>query len=461
MTTLPAPERHQPVPRTSTGSRAPAARLDHIPAVSQQQLLTALSQALDLAEGRPRGHALRVSFISLALARALGLGRAQCSAALFAGMLHDIGVPHASEGVSDLGRLYEHELFAGSPLHSPETLAGSVDRRRLVNITDAFHEHAFEGATAAAGLGLPPQVAEAILCHHERYDGSGFPLGVAGSEVPPVARVVAAADYAEALLTSNANPLLARRNLEYALREQAGRAFHPQVVEALVTVARADDFWLGFHNQALGNLIADEVVEERRPLSEEEILRTAAAFADIVDARNTYKRGHSRRVATQARNLATALGLPAGHARAVELAALLHDIGMLRVPMRIIGKPEILTVDEMRMLHEHPVETAEVLRAIPAWAPIAEWTAAHHERLDGRGYPDGVTAEAIPQEARILAVTDVYEALTAHRPYRAAMTPEAALDTMRGLAGVNIDPAVFAAFEESRLNAPEPLAAEA
>lgn len=441
-----------PAERTPQGSRSHGAHgasaPNTVPAVSVEELLGAFSLALDLAEGRPKGHAMRVCFITASLAAEMELPKAQRTAAYFVGLLHDIGVPQASESVSDLPRMYEQELFANSPLHTREGLAQKFGRDRLTRITDALHEHSFEGATAAAELGMPPPVAEAILCHHERHDGSGFPLGLTSNDVPVVARVVAVADYAESLLTNETNPLLARRRLETALREQSARAFNPRVVEAMIAIARKDSFWLGFHNQSLPRLLLEMSGQQPKLMDQASILRTVAGFADIADAKNTYKRGHSRRVAHFVRALAEAVGLPEGHARAIELAGMLHDIGILRVPSRIIGKPEILTVEEMTMLHEHPLESAEIVRSIPAWSSIGDWVAAHHERLDGRGYPDGLTDAEIPFESRILAIADIYEALTADRPHRQALAPSEAMAILRGMVGGNVDPVLFAAFEQ-------------
>ncbi len=448
MTTLSAADHRQKTGR-SGAVPAPSPTTDHIPAVSAETLLAALSLALDLAEGRQKGHAARVARICATLATAMGMTAAQQTTARSAGLLHDIGVPHATGSLGDCGRGSEHDLFAGLPLQSPETLAARFDRRRMVEIMDAVSEHAFEGATASAALGLPPPVAEAILCHHERHDGGGYPLGLSGNEVPPIARIVAVADYAESLLAATPNPLVARRSLEAGLREHSGRAFHPEVVDALITICRGDEFWIAFHGGSRDDAPAETIEPEGRPLSEVGTLRLAGAFAGIVEARNVYKRGHSQRVALHARRLALALDLSESHARAVELAALLQDIGMLRVPTRIIGKPEILSVEEMRLLHQHPLESAEIIGAVPGWERIAGWTAAHHERLDGRGYPEGLTEGDIPLESRILAAADVYAALTADRPHREALSAEEALGIMGGMVGVNLDRAVFVAFASS------------
>ncbi len=431
-----------------TQPEQPLSALEQIPAVTVEQLVASLAQALDLAEGRRKGHALRVCYIAASLARELALPRGQRSAVFFAALLHDAGVPRVSESLASIGRMYEHELFAASPLQGPDMLAARAGAGNLTTITEAFHDHCFEGASAIASLGLPPQVAEAVLCHHERHDGGGYPMGLAGSEVPAAARIIAVADYSESLLTADPNPLFARRHLDAGLREQSGRAFHPHVVDAMTAVARRDEFWLGFFDHALINLVSEFGDPDSRPLVAAATLRVTGAFADIVDSKNPYKRGHSRRVASHARALAAALGLDEGHQQAIELAALLHDIGMLRVPSRVIGKPEILTVQEMALLHEHPRESADILRTVPGWEPIADWVAGHHERLDGRGYPEGLGSVEIPLEARILATADIHEALTADRPHRTALNPKEALRVMDGLVGQNLDPYVFDAFRE-------------
>ena len=422
--------------------------LDAIPSMSTDELVAVLSQALDLAEGRPKGHALRVSYISSLIARELGLSAAQRDAAFFAGLLHDAGVPSASEKVGTLPRVYEHDVFAAAPLQTAAVLASRIGPEYIETIAEAFHEHAYQGASAVAALGLPPAVAEAVLCSHERFDGSGYPLGVAGNDIPIVARIIAVADYAEALLATDSSSLLARRRLEAGLREQAGRAFDSRIIEVLATAARADGFWLGLYSQNLVTLVVELHNPTPQPAESTNLLQLAATFADICDAKNRYKRGHSRRVAMFASGLAAALGYPAGHVQAIELAATLYDVGLLRAPARIIDKPEILTIQEMSLLREHPRESADIIASYPDWAPLADWVAAHHERLDGRGYPDAVNGDEIPVESRVLAISDIFEALTATRPHRPAMDVAAALELMRGMAGHHIDPEILAVFEQ-------------
>jgi HD-GYP domain-containing protein (c-di-GMP phosphodiesterase class II) len=129
--------------------------------------------------------------------------------------------------------------------------------------------------------------------------------------------------------------------------------------------------------------------------------------------------------------LAAALGADDDELSGLRRAALLHDVGKLAVSNRILDKPGRLTAAEFAKVREHPVVTRRILERVPGFAPLAPIAAAHHERLDGSGYPQGLTAAELTMPMRMLAVADVYEALTSERPYRAAMRSEQALAIIR------------------------------
>ncbi len=156
--------------------------------------------------------------------------------------------------------------------------------------------------------------------------------------------------------------------------------------------------------------------------------RVCEAFAAVVDAKSPFTCSHSRGVAEVAAALATALDLPRDRVQLVRRAALLHDLGKLAVPNAILDKKGELTANEWKVIVQHPQLTREILSRIDSFAELAEIAGAHHEKLDGTGYPQGLTASQLSLEARIIAVADIYQAMTEGRPYRPGMSH---LETMK------------------------------
>jgi putative two-component system response regulator len=155
------------------------------------------------------------------------------------------------------------------------------------------------------------------------------------------------------------------------------------------------------------------------------------AFARAVEAKCRYTRGHAERVADYALGLANRLGLPGPDHELLSRGALLHDVGKISTPDAILNKPGPLTPEEYAIIKQDPAQGARIvepLRSVRAIVPLIRW---HHERLDGRGYPDGLCGGQIPLLTRVLAVADVYDALTSERPYRAAVGPAASLEVLR------------------------------
>jgi putative two-component system response regulator len=171
------------------------------------------------------------------------------------------------------------------------------------------------------------------------------------------------------------------------------------------------------------------------------------AFARAVDAKSPYTRGHSERVTHYALALAEALGLPQADQDMLYRGGLLHDIGKISVPDAILNKPAKLTPEEYEVIKQHPtqgVSMVEPLESLRDVIPLIRW---HHERLDGRGYPDGLRGEAIPLLVRVLSVADVYDALASERPYRGAMPHEKCLQILReDAAGGGLDPELVRRF---------------
>ncbi len=190
------------------------------------------------------------------------------------------------------------------------------------------------------------------------------------------------------------------------------------------------------------------IEDERRHVEEMSDLHLATieALALAIDAKDQTAQSHIRRVQIYAAGLAKALGMPEQEIQGVKTAALLHDIGKLAVPEHILSKPGPLTQEEFQKIRIHPQVGAEIISAVPFPYPVAPLILSHHERWDGRGYPQGLRGEDIPLGARILTVVDYFDALTSDRPYHRAMEHEAALSVLEQESGKALDPRVLTMF---------------
>ena len=178
-------------------------------------------------------------------------------------------------------------------------------------------------------------------------------------------------------------------------------------------------------------------------------MATVEALAAAVDAKDPYTRGHSQRVSAYAAAVAEALGLSAAEIARVRLAGLLHDVGKIGVPDAILTKPGRLTAEEFAIIQQHPTIGEHMLAGVPFLREILPAVRHHHERWDGRGYPDGLAELALPRDAAILAVADSFDAMTSSRTYRAALPASEARRRVREGSGTQFDPRAVAAFEQA------------
>jgi len=177
-------------------------------------------------------------------------------------------------------------------------------------------------------------------------------------------------------------------------------------------------------------------------------LSTIQALADAVDAKDPYTHGHTRRVSAFAVAVGRRLGLSAKELEDLRMAAILHDVGKIGVPEAILNKPGRLTPEEFEQMKQHPVRGYQIVSRIPAMARLTPAILYHHERYDGKGYPEGLSGEEIPLAARILAVADAFDAMTSDRPYRPGMALDQAIEELKRNRGTQFDPRVVDAMLE-------------
>jgi putative nucleotidyltransferase with HDIG domain len=200
--------------------------------------------------------------------------------------------------------------------------------------------------------------------------------------------------------------------------------------------------------------LTDDLVAANEQL-ERAGLSFASALVATLDARDRYTAGHSAAVAAYARDIAERMGLSAVDQQLAHLCGLVHDIGKVGLPSGLLEKPGPLSLQERRVMEEHPVIGQRILEKVENYEAIATIVRHHHERVDGHGYPDGLVATDIPMISRILAVADAYDAMTSDRPYRDAMPPQVARLRLARAVESQFDTAVVAAFEAILTAAPE------
>jgi putative nucleotidyltransferase with HDIG domain len=192
--------------------------------------------------------------------------------------------------------------------------------------------------------------------------------------------------------------------------------------------------------------LAGDLAEVNRHL-ERANLSFATALVATLDARDRYTAGHSAVVAIYARDIATRMGLSEADTQLAHLCGLVHDIGKIGLPPGLLEKPGALTLDERRQMEEHTVIGERILANVDDYAEIAQIVRHHHERVDGQGYPDGLSGEEIPLLSRIISVADAYNAMTSDRPYRDAMPSQVARLRLAQAVESQFDTSVVAAFE--------------
>jgi HD-GYP domain-containing protein (c-di-GMP phosphodiesterase class II) len=438
--------------------------------VSTARLLAALSTALDLTEGQLPGHALRTAYLAMRVADILGLSDADRGTLFCAAFLKDAGCSSNAAAVSRIfgtddialkgrrstvGRTpLDYVAFAIRSLPASEPLPRRLRRLIAIGLRGPAEMQAVEqarcerGASIARKAGFGDAVGAAIHDVHELWDGGGQPRRLAGTAIDRFARIIA--------VCAGLDVFASTRGRAEALAVVAGRRgswYEPDVVDALLDLAtrglldELDAPDLVGRTLALQPGDRPDQVRATTASDPPDIDRLASAFADIVDAKSPFTGSHSQRVAAIAERTAVHLGLPDRDIVDVRRAGLLHDLGKLGVPNLILDKPGRLDPAEFEVIRRHPELTLRILSPVPAFAAVAEIAACHHERLDGRGYFRGMTEPELALGARIVAVADVFEALTADRPYRAAMSTEAALVIMRQEIGQHLSGDVVDALE--------------
>ena len=435
------------------------------PYVSLSEVLSALSHALDLTEGQPLGHTVRSCVIGMRLAESLELGAGERSALYYALLLKDAGCSSNAARMSALFGSDDRRVKPSMKFvdwHKRVRLALQTAKNcalgdslfervrcfvaiaRTEGMTrDLIKVRCERGADIARQLGFPEATAAAIRSLDEHWCGRGYAEGLEQEQIPLLARIAGLAQAIEIFH--------ARDGVERALQvvaQRRGSWFDPKLVDIVVAWKKDMWWWNSLKSEtAYEMVLAAEPEDETRYVDADGLDRVARAFAEIIDTKSPFTYRHSIAVADYAKAIATRMNLDDEAIRQLYRASLLHDIGKLGVSSRILEKAGPLTPEERTQMQEHPVHTMAILERVSAFRRFARVAAFHHEKLDGSGYPWRLQASELDQPARILAVADVYDALTAGRPYREPMPPGDALMFLRSQRGAKLDALAVDALE--------------
>ena len=409
------------------------------------ELVAALSIGIDLGFGQPMEHVLRQCLIALRLAERLELGEEERADVYYTALLINVGChSDAHEQAKWFGDdialkadKYDHDLRGIRSALAALRMLGAgrspLQRFQLAlefalsghrEVDQMIAQHAVMASRLGEELELPPGVIAALGASYEQWDGRGWPGELEGEDVPVAARLAQAAEFVE--VANRVGGAGAARELA---RERRGGQFDPAVsdlIDAEAEAILADVDAVGTWDAVIAAEPALAIV-----VSGERFDAALLAVANFVDLKSPYFLGHARAVSEIAGAAGARLELGSAKERSLRRAGLVHDLGRLGVTNAVLDKRGPLAGGDWERIRLQPYLTERMLRQSEALAPLAAIAIKHRERLDGSGYPRGLSGAGISQPARILAAADAYQAMREPRPHRPARSSEDAATQLR------------------------------
>ncbi|TAL31643.1 MAG: HD domain-containing protein [Spirochaetes bacterium] len=372
--------------------------------IPMSDMLICLSNAIDLVNPSIANHNRQVACLASFIAEEMGVPGEERLDILIAGLLHDIGALSLGERLAllnfDVQNAERHAELGYRHIRSFAPLAG---------------------------------IAPLVRFHHHHYDAP-LPATLRDSLVPRGSYIIHLADRIAILMKGDSCVLDQARFIGETIRPGSGRIFHPEAVEAFLGLAGKEHFWLTVSSRAMDTYISRKMEALDVRLDIVAAMQCARLFGRVIDFRSRFTAIHSSRVAMVAESLAGHAGMSPSECAGMKIAGYLHDLGKLVVPAEILDKGEALTQDEWSMMRSHSFHTYHLLEEIEGFEQINRWASSHHERLDGKGYPFHHRGASLSYGDRIVAVADIFTALTEDRPYRPGLSLPDTLRTLRDMA---------------------------
>lgn len=364
-------------------------------------LVESLAETIDLVSSEVNNHHRRVACIASYIGEAYGMPHNNFENLVVASALHDVG------GLT------------------------TQDRLGLLSFEENAGNHSEYGYMLLTKFAPFAHIAPIIRYHHAHWN-NGAETGPDGEKIPLESRVIFLADRISVLMPPDFN-LHHADGIKEKIAANSGTYFMPDLVDVFKTLSGSESFWLDARDAFSGPLF-EAALARNLSLNTSDLLGLGRLYSQIIDFRSSFTATHSSGVAAVAEALAGFCSFSSEECVMIKIAGYLHDIGKLIVPETILEKPGLLTHDEYDRMRCHPYYTNRLLMGIQEFGTIRLWASMHHERIDGNGYPRHLPGSQLPLGARILAVADVFVAVTEDRPYRKGMGMEGALTVLAGMA---------------------------
>lgn len=324
-----------------------------------------------------------------------------------------------------------HKLYISTLIHDIGAV-NSLDEAH--NSSGFIKSHCINGSSIISDFPIFNDLSSIILHHHENWDGSGC-MKLKGNNIPIESQIIRIADLISVQFNENSPSYAQKEGLINWVKSNSGKLFSKEITEAFLIISSKDFFWFNIENISYMNFILDKISPNLDIyLNLDQFEAIANVFANIIDKKSTFTAKHSRGIAKLAYKVSKHIGYSEEKSKKMKIAGLLHDIGKLATPSSILNKTGPLTDEEFCIIKSHAYYTKMILDKIENIPDISDWASNHHEKLNGNGYPRGLTSLELSEESRILCVCDIYQALTEERPYRKGLSNEKAFEILDSMA---------------------------
>lgn len=421
------------------------------------EFLLSISFILDFAEmdilGNKTNHSKRVAYISYQIGKRLGLSVYELFDLVSLSIIHD-------NGIIDTSPLPSNEKSFQDYITNTDLLT-EVNLHEYSAFNRVLHEgsksHCILGERNISNYPFYTDVENVILLHHENYDGSGF-FNRTGNEIPLMSQIIRFADAADNFtylpnLADNRDNI---KILYHFIRQASNILFSKTIGDTFIEISSHNGFWLDLKNEFIDISLKKNLPNLSADISLKDIFNVTKIYSNLVDSKSSFTKSHSDGLTQKASHMARYYQMNEETTYKFIIAARLHDIGKLAVSNDILDKAGALNQEELDSVQKHTYYTRICLSQITGFEEITEWAANHHEKLDGSGYPYGLTEKDLDFNSRLMACLDIYQALTEERPYRSILSHEQAAKILLDMAALrkidgNILKDILTYFEEVSL----------